>query len=90
MVTSIDRRILDELLDPVGQCLTPQVAARIAALRAAPRTQERLDELADKNTEGKLTPDEEAEYEAYVEALDLIAVLQAKARKVLKARSRSK
>jgi hypothetical protein len=83
-------RILDEMLDPVGRCLTPSVASRIAALRADPRMQERLDELAEKNAEGSLTRQEEAEYAAYVEALDVIAILQAKARKALKVADRSR
>ncbi len=78
------------MLDPVGRCLTPAVASRIAALRADARIQRRLDELADGNAEGKLTPHEVAEYEAYVEALDVIAVLQAKARKTLRTARRSK
>ena len=78
------------MLDPVGECLTPEVAARIVALRADARLQGRLDELAEKNAEGKLTPREEAEYEAYVEALDVIAILQAKASKALKSPRRRK
>ena len=83
-------RILERVLDPVGQCLTPAVASRIAALRADPRLQRRLDELAEKNAEGNLTPGELTEYEAYVEALDLIAILQATARKVLRTAGRSR
>ena len=83
-------RILDKMLDLVGRCLTPAVASRIAALRADPRLQHRLDELAEKNAESKLTPREEAEYEAYVEALDVIAVLQAKARKAFKSAARTR
>ena len=89
MAVVADHRILDEVLDPVGQCLTPDVAARIAALRASPETQRRLDELAEKNSAGALTPQEESEYTAYVEALDVIAVLQAKARQALRAVGRS-
>jgi hypothetical protein len=81
----VNRRVLDGLLDPVGECLTPAVASRIAALRADPRLQHRIDELAGKNSQGALTRREEAEYEAYVEALDLIAILQATARKTLNA-----
>lgn len=77
-------RILDQVLDPVGECLTPVVAARIAALRAAPALQKRIGELAERNAEGKLSSREETEYAAYVEALDVIAVLQAKARRALK------
>jgi hypothetical protein len=90
MATTVDHKILDQMLDPVGDCLTPDVAARIAALRASPRTQRRLDELAEKNAEGKLKAGEEAEYEAYVEALDVIAILQAKARRTIKLAGRSK
>ncbi len=90
MGATADHRIFDEMLDPVGECLTPAVAARIAALRADPQTQHRLDALAEKNSEGTLTPRENAEYAAYVEALDVIAILQAKARKALKTAGRSK
>ena len=79
-MAATDHRILDKLLDPVGDCLTPDVAARIAALRATPRTQKRMDTLAEKNSAGTLTPREETEYAAYVEALDVIAILQAKSR----------
>jgi hypothetical protein len=84
-----NHRILDRVLDPVGQCLTPAVASRIAALRADPQLQRRLDALAAKNSAGTLTPREEAEYEAYVEALELIAILQATARKALKSAGRA-
>jgi hypothetical protein len=90
MAATIDHQILDEMLDPVGECFTPDVAARIAALRANPKLQQRLDRLAEKNSEGTLTPREAAEYTAYVEALDVIAILQAKARNALKAPGRSK
>ncbi len=90
MATTSEHRILDRMLDPVGRCLTPAVASRIASLRADPRTQHRLDELAEKNAEGRLSPRDEAEYDAYVEALDMIAILQAKARKILKAAGRSR
>jgi hypothetical protein len=39
--------VLDQVIDPVGECFTPEVAKRIAALRATPAVQSRLDELAD-------------------------------------------
>jgi len=88
MATTADHRIIAKVLEPVGQCLTPAVAARIAGLRAGSRTRHRVDKLAAKNSEGKLTAKEEAEYGAYVEAFDVIAILQAKARKALKAAGR--
>jgi len=81
--------VVDRLLDPVAACLTTGVARRIAALRADPTTQARLDELADKAAEGRLSPAEREEYATYVEALDFVALLQAKARALLSAAPRS-
>lgn len=75
--------VLDELLSPVTACFTPEVASRIAGLRASPEVQARLDRLADRCSEGTLTPDERAAYEAAVRAVNFIGVLQAKARAML-------
>lgn len=74
----------DRILDPVGRCLTPDVARALVGLRADEEMQARIEELADKSTEGALTPAEREEYQAYVAALDFISVLQAKARAVLR------
>ena len=75
--------MLDRLLDPLTGCLTSEGAQQLVALRADPQFQERLDTLADKCTEGQLSPDEREEYETYVHAVQIIAILQAKARKIL-------
>jgi len=75
--------ILDKMLEPVARCFTPVVAKQIAELRADRATQTRLDELAAKCNEGDLTEAEKREYGAYVEAMDLIGILQAKARTIL-------
>ena len=72
--------LLDRWLDPVGQALNVEAAGRLLGLRADPQTRQRVEELADRNTEGLLTDDERAEYEALVTAADVVAVLQAKAR----------
>lgn len=77
---------LDRLLAPFGDCLTPEVAEKLARLRAAPDVQSRIEALANKCTEGVLTADERAEYESYVHTIDVLAVLQAKARQLLKTR----
>ena len=74
---------LARLLAPVSRCLTPDVARELVNLRADPAMQERLDELADKSTEGTLTDDERKEYETYVHAIDFIAILRAQARNLL-------
>lgn len=79
--------ILDRMLEPVARCFSPVVAKRIAELRAEPAVQARIDELAAKCNEGALTQAEQREYEAYVEAIDLIGLLQAKARSILESES---
>jgi hypothetical protein len=79
----LEGAIPDRLLDPVARCFTPEVAQRIADLRADPPTQARINELAAKCREGSLTEAERREYGAYVEAIDLIGILQAKARAIL-------
>ena len=74
---------LARLLEPVGRCLTPDVAKALVDLRADPSVQTRIDELADKCTEDALSAAERSEYETYVHAIDFIAVLQAQARSLL-------
>ena len=75
--------ILDWFLDPVADCLTPEVARRIVALRLDPEIQARLDTLAAKANEGQLSSAERAEYEEFVEAIDLFSILKVKAKIVL-------
>ena len=47
--------LLDELLAPVCEAFSPEVAARLVALRASSALQTRLDELADGHREGRLS-----------------------------------
>ncbi len=74
---------LDRMLEPVSRCFTKDVALQLTQLRADPVLQARMDELADKSTEGNLSEEERREYETYVRAGNVIAVIQAKARKFL-------
>ena len=82
---STTTEMLESLLEPVGQALSPDVAKRLVGLRATREIQQRLDYLADRCTEGQLTAEERTEYEGLVAAIDLISVLQAKARAYLAA-----
>ena len=86
-MTDVDLQasILHRVLDPLARCFTADVARKIAALRVDRDSQARLDELADKAAEGMLTPAEREEYEAFVEAIDLVGILQAEARSVVRA-----
>jgi hypothetical protein len=79
----MDSTILDKMLEPVARWWTPAVAQQIADLRADPTVQARLDELAAKGNEGALTEAAQREYEAYIDVLDLLGLLQAKSRAIL-------
>ena len=79
--------ILDRMLDPVAECFTPEVARRLVELQPDPATQARVAHLAAKANEGELTAEDCAEYEEYVEAVDLIGVLKAKAAALLAAQA---
>ena len=83
MKTANGTHVFEQLLDPVGRCLTPDVAKSLLQLRAPAAAQARVEALADKCTTGALTSEEESEYDAYVWAGNLIAILQAKARALL-------
>ena len=83
MSTSYSTDVLDRVLDPFMECLTPEVARNIADLHAQAQAQARMEELADKANEGQLLPDELAEYDRYREAFHFVTVLQAKARRLL-------
>ena len=79
--------VIDRFLDPVTECLTPEVAERIVNLQLDHEMQVRLDELAEKANRGQLSDNERSEYEEYVEGMDLIGLFKAKARKILRQRT---
>ncbi|MDR3639167.1 MAG: hypothetical protein P4L84_35505 [Isosphaeraceae bacterium] len=81
--------VLDRLLEPLGDCLTPESARRILALRADATLQARVDELAERCRAGSLSPEEEAEYRSDVSYGTFIAILKSKARQLLAASSGS-
>jgi hypothetical protein len=89
MVAATSTDILDGILDPFMECFTPEVAQRILAVRLDPRRQARIDELAVKANEGTLSEAERNEYLGYVEALDLVGIIKAKARAALSRRTSS-
>jgi hypothetical protein len=72
--------ILANWLDPV---ITPEVARHLIAIKADEQLTGRILELGAKASAGTLSQAEEEEYDAHIEANDIVAILQAKARKVL-------
>ena len=73
----------ERVLAAVGQCLDRQSAEALLRLRADREMQGRIEELADKCTEGRLTSEERDEYEALIRVGNFVAILQAKARRLL-------
>ena len=74
---------LDRLLEPLTDVLTPEVAAALLDLRADAEIQAHIENLRQKANEGTLTRAEDAEYKDFVEAVDVISIIQAKARRFL-------
>jgi hypothetical protein len=70
----------DEILDPIAQCLTPEVAREILAVQIDPAVQTRVDELAAKAGEGTLTDEERDQYEDLIERADLLGIVKSLAR----------
>jgi hypothetical protein len=75
--------LLDGLLDPLSRCLDAESARRLVELRVDPSAEERIEILAERAKEGLLSPEENAEYEALINAADIISILMIKARKQL-------
>jgi hypothetical protein len=71
---------LDRFLEPIADALTPEMARKLTELRAEPTLQAEIDVLADKANQGTLTAEEDLKYKRYIEAADIIAIFQAKAR----------
>lgn len=74
---------VEQLIDPLGACLSPDVARRIVDLRADAKLQARVDELADKANVGTITDEERCEYEKYVSYASFVTMLQIKAKNLL-------
>jgi hypothetical protein len=74
---------LDRLLDTLTEAFTPKMAAALLDLRADSEMEAHIGQLRRKANEGTLTSAEDADYKDVVEAVDLISIMQAKARRFL-------
>ena len=72
------------MVDPIGRALTPEAAKAILEVRADDKTQKRIDELADKCNEGDLSAEERVEYQEFVSLFNILTLLQARARSLLR------
>ena len=76
---------LDRMLQPVTDAMPVEFARKLVSLRADDDLMAQIEPLREKASCGSLSVDEESEYKEFVEAVDVISILQAKARKVLAA-----
>ena len=75
--------MLRAVFDVTGRGMTTPLAESILALDFPEADAARIKELNARANEGRLTADEEAELEAYVNISDLLAYWQSKARQTL-------
>lgn len=79
----MDRSVLELLLRPLRRGLNAELAALLLRMHADDDVQARYEYLAERNTKGKLTPEERVELESMVRGNLLITVLKAEARAFL-------
>lgn len=82
-----DVAILNRLIEPEVEDLSPEVAHYLLDLNFPQEDCERMQALAAKAQEGMLTPAERDEIESYERVGHLLALLKSKARTSLKATS---
>lgn len=75
--------IFHRVLEPIPRSLPPEKTQQIAQAEADERFQQRVEDLARKANEGELTADERREFQAYIDAGDVVATMRAVARKLL-------
>ena len=69
------------VLDPLSRCLDAESAKRVSELSIDPVVQARVDELAERANEGLITPEDQVEYKAYINADDFISTFTMKAKR---------
>jgi len=82
-MTPIDNVAFERATDPILQFFTPEQARALVYYRGDAGLAAEIESLASKCSAGELTDEELARYQGYVRANKFIAILQAKARKLL-------
>lgn len=72
---------LDQFLNPDAGWLTPQSAQKMVAWQISDSLRRRIEELGRKSNSGNLTEEESAEYRDYLDDVEVISLMQAKARR---------
>ena len=72
-------RVDESLLESAAECLDADSVLALGALQLPEPAQSRLESLAGKANEGRLTVDEANEYDRFIELGDVITTLRLKA-----------
>ena len=83
MAGKTEKSSLEQLLRPLRRGLNAELAALLLRIQADDELQARYEDLAERNTEGKLSPAEQDELAAMVRANTPLSVLKAEARAYL-------
>ena len=78
--------MIGRMLEPIFADLPIDASQRIAAFKADEELQARVVYIAGRANEGELTTEEREEYESLIEAGDLVATVQAIARRQIQQR----
>ena len=87
MASRSETLAFDRGVRPIARIVFPEKAKAVLSFEPDPQVRKRIEVLASKSTEGRLTSGERAEYEGYVRANNFIAILQGLARKLSKTSS---
>lgn len=77
--TKSEATIFARVWETENGTLPTQIARHIVKLGFSEDDKTRMHELAEKNQEGKISPEELRELDSYIKVGDLIAILQSKA-----------
>ena len=83
MANEKEKSSLEQLLRPLRRELNSELAALLLRIRADEDVQARYEDLAERNTEGRLSQAEQNELASIVRANTLLSVLKAEARAYL-------
>ncbi|MFM9961976.1 MAG: hypothetical protein ACKV2Q_12210 [Planctomycetaceae bacterium] len=84
MAPILENKAFDRGIDGAFQFFSREQAEALAKFQVDESLQQRLEELADKCSEGELSEDERSEYAGYVRANNFLSILQSKARRHLR------
>jgi hypothetical protein len=90
VAASTQADIFRRVFEPEKVHMTPEAAQAIVKLDFNPRDRARMNALAEKARAGTLTKTEDEELENYIQVGHLLAIMQSKARKMLKRKAKDR